>query len=48
MYILITHLFLHNKSKTSAALVKLMSLQATDATVVTMGPDHSILRCNNQ
>uniref|UniRef100_A0A3Q2Y9Z5 Copper-transporting ATPase 2 n=1 Tax=Hippocampus comes TaxID=109280 RepID=A0A3Q2Y9Z5_HIPCM len=31
------------KSKTSAALVKLMSLQATDATVVTMGPDHSIL-----
>ncbi|XP_029372161.1 copper-transporting ATPase 2 [Echeneis naucrates] len=31
------------KSKTSAALAKLMSLQATDATVVTMGPDLSIL-----
>ncbi|XP_061535850.1 copper-transporting ATPase 2 [Phycodurus eques] len=31
------------KSKTSAALAKLMSLQATDATVVTMGPDHSII-----
>uniref|UniRef100_A0A3B4UBX1 Copper-transporting ATPase 2 n=1 Tax=Seriola dumerili TaxID=41447 RepID=A0A3B4UBX1_SERDU len=31
------------KSKTSAALAKLMSLQATDATVVTLGPDHSIL-----
>ncbi|XP_077370172.1 copper-transporting ATPase 2-like isoform X2 [Festucalex cinctus] len=31
------------KSKTSAALAKLMSLQASDATVVTMGPDHSII-----
>lgn len=31
------------KSKTSAALAKLMSLQATDATVVTLGPDSSIL-----
>uniref|UniRef100_A0A7N9AP58 Copper-transporting ATPase 2 n=1 Tax=Mastacembelus armatus TaxID=205130 RepID=A0A7N9AP58_9TELE len=31
------------KSKTSAALAKLMSLQATDATVVTLGPNHSII-----
>ncbi|KAL1022047.1 hypothetical protein UPYG_G00021540 [Umbra pygmaea] len=31
------------KSKTSEALAKLMSLQATDATVVTLSPDHSIL-----
>ncbi|XP_077422143.1 copper-transporting ATPase 2 [Vanacampus margaritifer] len=31
------------KSKTSAALAKLMSLQATNATVVTLGPDHSII-----
>ncbi|KAM6894091.1 copper-transporting ATPase 2 [Xenentodon cancila] len=31
------------KSKTSEALAKLMSLQATDASVVTLGPDHSII-----
>uniref|UniRef100_A0A3Q2D1E6 P-type Cu(+) transporter n=1 Tax=Cyprinodon variegatus TaxID=28743 RepID=A0A3Q2D1E6_CYPVA len=31
------------QSKTSEALVKLMSLQATDATVVTLGTDHSII-----
>uniref|UniRef100_A0A8C8A2M1 Copper-transporting ATPase 2 n=1 Tax=Oryzias sinensis TaxID=183150 RepID=A0A8C8A2M1_9TELE len=31
------------KRKTSEALAKLMSLQATDATVVTVGPDHSII-----
>lgn len=35
--------FKHQR-KTSQALAKLMSLQATDATVVTLGPDHSIIR----
>lgn len=34
----------HCQSKTSEALAKLMSLQASDATVVTLGPDNSIIR----
>lgn len=36
--------FVSSQSKTSKALAKLMSLQATDATIVTLGHDNSIIR----
>lgn len=41
-------LFLLSQSKTSEALAKLMSLQATDATVVTLGPDKAVIRWDIQ